>query len=410
MKIAPKEKSVLQELAKKYAELAALPVQKERYQRGKDINDLKPRRPMVWLDEIPWHEMDIDGNLNLVCEGEFARNMEQFFRRTLYRWEYIQGDMVVENVFNIHRDFTSTGTGIEVRENLLSTDDRNNIISHYYLDQLDTMEKVEAIHNPVLTANPEVDKERVEWANDILDGILPVRLQGYFLYHAPWDRIPRYRGVTKVLEDLAFEPEYTHAIIKKFTEGARASMTQMEALGLFDAKVSNVHCTPPYVSDFEGAPEPATMKQCWFRGMAQLFTEVSPQMFKEFELDYVMPLMAEFGLVYYGCCEALENKIPLLKTIPNLRKIGVSPWANPENCAEQIGKDYVYAHKPNPAHVSGTFDEEATKKEISRVIETCQKHGCPYEFVIKDISTVTYKPQNLINWTKTVKGVIDRYY
>jgi len=144
--------------------------------------------------------------------------------------------------------------------------------------------------------------------------------------------------------------------------------------------------------------------------MSQLFTEVSPSMFEEFELNYAKPLMAEFGLVYYGCCEALDNKIQLLKTIPNLRKIGVSPWANPEVCAEQIGRDYVYAHKPNPAHVSGSFDAEVVRAEITRVIEACHKHGCPYEFVIKDISTVTYKPQNLINWTKTVKETIDRYY
>ena len=410
MKITAKEKEVLRNLAGKYAELAALPVQKERYERGRDINDLKPRRPMVWLDEIPWHEMDICGNLALVCEDEFARQMEQHFRRTLYRWEHIQGDMVVENVYNIPKHFTSTGIGIEAKEDLLITDDRNYIMSHAYHDQIDTWEKAGAITDPVLTAHPEVDNQRAEWANDILDGILPVRLQGHYIYHAPWDNIPRYRGVTNVLADLAFEPEFTHAIIKKFTDGAFSSMKQMEKLGLLDSEISNLHCTPPYVTDFEQSANPATMKTSWFRGMAQLFTEVSPQMFKEFELDYVKPIMAEFGLVYYGCCEALDDKIQLLKSIPNLRKIGISPWANPEKCAEQIGGDYVYAHKPNPAYVSGTFDADVVRQEIKRVIDTCHKHNCPYEFVIKDISTVGNKPQNLIDWTKTVKEVIDSYY
>jgi len=410
MKFTPKDRKILQELAKQVASLAALPEQQERYERGRDINDLKPRRPMVWLDEIPWHEMDINGNLALTCQDDFARQMEQNFRRQLYRWEYIQADMVVQNSYNIHRHYTTTGMGVEVRENVLSTDDSNNIISHHYLDELDTIEKVEALHEPVLTAYPEIDNQRVEWANDILDGILPVRLEGFYLYHAPWDRIPRYRGVMQVLADLAFEPEYTHAIMRKFTQGAISNMRQMEALGLFDAGISQLHCTPPYVSGFEPPSGPTTMKNCWFRGMSQLFTEVSPQMFEEFELNYAKPLMAEFGLVYYGCCEALDNKIELLKTIPNLRKIGVSPWANAETCAEQIGRNYVYAHKPNPAHVSGTFDADTVRKEITQVIETCQKHGCPYEFVLKDISTVTYKPQNLINWVKTVKETIDNYY
>ncbi|MCL2527482.1 MAG: hypothetical protein FWE42_03605 [Defluviitaleaceae bacterium] len=408
MNISQKEKALLRELAKEYAQLAALPIQKERYQRGRDINDLKPRRPMVWLDEIPWHEMDIDNNLALTCQDSFAQQMERFFRRALYRWQYIQGDMVVENAYSIHKHFTTTGLGIEVREDLLVTDDRNNIISHNYLDQLDTMEKVESIQKPVITASPEIDNQRVAWASEILDGILPVRLQGYYLYHAPWDQIPRYRGVTQVLTDLAYEPEYTHAIVRKFTDSAISTVSQMEALGLFDSNITNVHCTPPYVSEFEG--KPPSIKNTWFRGMAQLFTEVSPQMFKEFELDYIKPLAAMFGLVYYGCCESLENKIQLLKTIPNLRKIGVSPWANAEKCAEQIGGDYVYAHKPNPAHVSGTFDEDATRKEIKHIIELCHKYNCPYEFVIKDISTVTYKPQNLIDWARTVKDVIDGFY
>ena len=410
MKFTQRDRTTLQELAKKCAALAALPIQQERYNRGRDINDLKPRRPMVWLDEIPWHEMDINGNLKLTCEDDFARQMEQHFRQVLYRWEHVQGDMVVQNSFNILRHYTTTGMGVEIRENIISTDDSNNIISHEYLDQLDTMEKVEALHDPVLTAYPEIDNQHAEWATDILDGILPVKLEGHYLYHAPWDRIPRYRGVMQVLSDLAFEPEYSHAIMRKFTQGALATMRQMEALGLFDAGISQLHCTPPYVSGFEPPSGPATMKNCWYRGMSQLFTEVSPQMFEEFELNYAKPLMAEFGLVYYGCCEALDNKIELLKTIPNLRKIGVSPWANPESCAEQIGKNYVYAHKPNPAHVSGTFNEEAVKAEIAQVIETCQKHNCPYEFVLKDISTVTYKPANLINWTKTVKETIDKYY
>jgi len=412
-----KDKSILRELAKKYAELAAHPIQKERYLRGRDINDLKQCRPMVWLDEIPWHEMNVNDELTLICQDDVARNMETFFRRALYRWKHIQGDMVIENTYSIHKHYTSTGMGVDVMEHVLSNDDKNHIISHSYLDQLANMDKVDALHMPVLTAHPETDRERLHWANDILDGVLPVRLQGYYVYHAPWDQIPRYRGVTRVLEDLAYEPEFTHAIMKKFTDAARTTYTQMEELGLFDSDVSNVHCTPPYVSDFGVGvldvltkPKPAPMKKTWFRAMAQLFTEVSPKMFEEFELEYVKPLMADFGLVYYGCCEALDNKIQALKTIPNLRKIGISPWANAEVCAEQIGKDYVFAHKPNPAHVSGNFDEEATRKEIINVIKICQKYGCPYEFVIKDISTVTYKPQNLMDWAATVKDVIDGYY
>lgn len=407
MPIAPEEKHQLRELAKRYAELAQHPAQAERRTRARDINDKKPRRPVVWIHEIPWHEMDIDGKLRLHCESGLAREMEWHFRSNLFRWEYIQADMVAENYYPVQKSCKVTDMGLTIDENVLSTDDRNHIVSHGYIDQLDSFEKLEALHEPVVTADPEADRRRAEEASDILGDILPVQLQGHCIYHTPWDVIPRFRGVENVMIDLLDNPELMHATIQKFTAFGLSRMKQMEALGLLDGSLPEVHCTPAYVSGL--GPEP-TLKNVWFRGAAQMFSDVSPAMQEEFDLQYMKPLMAECGLVYYGCCEALDRKIPLLTQIPNLRKIGVSPWANPEKCAEQIGGNYVYSHKPNPAHVSGDFDPEPVRREITRVIETCQKHGCPFEFILKDISTVSYKPGNLIEWDKTVQETIGAYY
>jgi len=410
MAINIREKAVLQELAKRYAQLAAMPIQKERRDRARDINDLKPRKPIVWLDEIPWHEMDIDGKLTLTCEDEFARQMEWFFRSALYRWEFIQADMVVEPYFPISKSHTISDMGIEVQEHQLSTDNQNHIVSHSYMDQLDTMEKVAALKEPVVTANAALDAQRMAWANDILGDILPAKLEGYYYYHAPWDNIPRYRGVMPIMMDMIDRPELLHATIKKFSDYGLSVMKQMEALQLLESQVSNLHCTPGYVSGLEPESGPAKLKNMWFRTMAQMFSEISPDMLEEFDLQYSKPLAAECGLTYYGCCEPLDNKMHLIKTIPNLRKIGVPTRSNPEVCAEQIGGDYVFAHKPNPAFVSGTFEAEPVRDEIARVIEACQKYGCPYEFVLKDISTAGYRPQNMIDWVNVVMETVNRYY
>ena len=37
-------------------------------------------------------------------------------------------------------------------------------------------------------------------------------------------------------------------------------------------------------------------------------------------------------------------------------------------------------------------------------------YGCPYDYVLKDISTVSHKPENLIVWAQTVSDVLDKYY
>jgi len=100
----------------------------------------------------------------------------------------------------------------------------------------------------------------------------------------------------------------------------------------------------------------------------------------------------------------------MLKHYPNLRKIGVSPWAKVEESAEQIGGSYVLSRKPNPANVAITADPDVIRKEITETVLACQKYGCPCDITLKDISTVSYKPKNLIIWAKTASEVLDAFY
>lgn len=411
--ITENEKKILRELAKRYSELAALEINDERKKRCQDINDCIRVRPPVWIDEIPWHEMDIDGQLILHCQDEFARKMEWFFRSNLYRWKYIQADMVLPKFYPIYKSYSSTGIGVEINETIKKTDEKNNIVSHLYEDQLDTEEKLEKLKIPVITAYPEIDAKNLSMAEDILKDILPAKLCGSNVGFCPWDDISMLRGVEPVLFDLIDRPEFMHRTMQKFTEIGIAQMEQMEKLGLLDSVPMSLHCTPPFVSKLAADSENtvgAKLSNVWYRGMAQMFSTVSPSMFEEFELDYIKPLAERCGLTYYGCCEPLDNFIPVLKKIKNLRKLGVSPWADEEKCAQQIGSNYVYARKPNPAMVSGTVDKDAVRAEIKKTLEICREYNCAAEFVLKDISTVGKNPKNLIDWNNTVQKTIDEFY
>lgn len=410
--ITKEDKTIVRELAKQVRDLAALDVNKERIQRIRDMHSLKPVRPPVWIDEIPWHEMNINDELTPRCSTPEGREMEGHFRVILYRWKHIQADMVVEDTYYVDKAYTDSGIGLNVKEETIATSAANGIVSHRYEDQLDTGEKVDALKIPAIEARPEKDKQTLEQLNDILEGIMPVKLRGHQIYYAPWDQIPRFRGVENCYVDIMERPEFIHKIIAKFTEIYRAQYNQMEAQGLLDFNISSLHCTPPYTDDLPAADYGGgrvRFKDVWFRGMAQLFGSVSPGMREEFDLNYMRPLMEKCGLSYYGCCEPLDLFIPYLKKIPNMRKIGVTPWANIRSCAEQIGGAYVMARKPNPANAA-RFDKETVAKEIEETVRAAIENKCPYEFVLKDISTVSGKPQNLIDWTNTAMEVIDRYY
>ena len=405
---------IIRELGKQYAEAAADPANKERKQRARDANSLRPGRPIVWIEEIPWHEMDIGDELRLLCEDETLRQVEQNMRRGLYKWRHMRGaDIALDVGYYVEKAYDSTEFGLDTKETTIAADKRNNIISHQYIDQLDTEEKVERLKIPVITARPDIDAKRMERVSEALDGVMPVKSRGHGIYYAPWDIISRLRGVEPILTDLTERPALLHKTIAKFTGILTSQFEQMEEQGLLDYNISTLHCTPPYVDgspaeDYDGGR--VRFKDIWFRGMAQIFGSVSPAMHEEFDLQYMRNLMDRCAFTYYGCCEALDNKIDLLKKIPNLRKIGVSPWANIRASAEAMGGGYVFARKPNPAMVAGQIDPEAVAKEIRDTVEACLANNCPYEFVLKDISTVSYRPQNLFDWADIVSRTIDEYY
>jgi hypothetical protein len=177
------DKIVLRELAKVQAELSQREENRERKRRIRDMHSLKPVRPPVWVDEIPWHEMDMEGELNLVCESEETRNIEEQFRRLIYRWKHIQADMVVEDSFYIPKSYTETSIGIERRIETLSMDVRNNIVAKHYLNVLDTEEKIDSLAPPVVAAQPEDDVENLSRAQEIFHDILPVKLRGVGIYY-----------------------------------------------------------------------------------------------------------------------------------------------------------------------------------------------------------------------------------
>ena len=180
----------------------------------------------------------------------------------------------------------------------------------------------------------------------------------------------------------------------------------IEANMKVDPTSPNLHCTPAYVS---GLADDG-LKATWLRTNAQPFSDVSPEMHKEFDIDYTVQVADRFGYTYYGCCEPLDRKLDVIRAIPNLRKIGVSPWAKEEVMAEQMGGSYVYSRKPNPANVATKTDPEVIRKEIETSVKLCQKYGCPAEFILKDISTVSHRPENLIVWAQVASEVLDHYY
>ena len=121
------DKLAVRELAKQYMAMVCTEKQERMMRRFRDTNDLKPGRPPVILDEIPWYQMDMDGELTCTCEDPDARGVELFFRKALFYMKHFRADNLYEPVFRVKRAVESTGIGIEpVSADVKRTDDTNH--------------------------------------------------------------------------------------------------------------------------------------------------------------------------------------------------------------------------------------------------------------------------------------------
>ena len=156
--------------------------------------------------------------------------------------------------------------------------------------------------------------------------------------------------------------------------------------------------------------EPVTRDKLWIYMAAQEMAQVGPDMHDEFVLQYQLPMLREFALVSYGCCEDLTHKIDMLRQIPNLRRVSVTPAANVAACAEQIGTDYIVSWRPNPSQmICCGFDPDLIKRIVRDAMAAFRAHNCHVDIYLQDVQTVQGRPENLQTWVKIVREITDEY-
>ena len=404
--------TLLRELGKRYAEAASSPENARRKSAWADINDLRGGRPLVWANEICWHEMNVNNELTLVSESPIALRIESMLRRTLYQWNHLQGDMIIEQTFFSPYILENTGFGIAPDADIAITDPNNTIASRRFHCQIKRMEDIDQIKTPGITLQKERTEAFFQQYSYIFDGIIAVEKYGCSgFWFAPWDDIVLWMGAEEVLTGLAAEPELMHVLIKRLTDAYLGALDQLEALKLVASNNLNVRVGSGgygYTRSIPPAADGCGAMRIWGSATPQIFSSVSPRMHDEFGLTYEKRWLERFALSYYGCCEPLHNKLDILKSIPNLRKISISPWADTIAASEQMRGKYVVSLKPTPAFLAcDTFDSALAEDELREKLK--QLKGCCVEVILKDISTVRGEPERLWRWMDMAMRVAQEF-
>jgi len=401
---------VLRDLAEHVAEIADLPIQEERRELWKKHNSLQPVRPMILVfPEGAWEELLTEKDLR--CEGEEASRVEWALRSRIYYHEHFQDDTVIEREWVVQKVVHSSGWGLEGRR-IPSPEARG---AWKFDPVLKGPSDLERLRFPEIVYDEEATERMLAQVEELFGDILDVKLKGvaHISYHL-MNQYTDWRGLEQMMTDMFLQPKMLREVLAFMVEGHRRILQQYVDQNLLSL---NNDCTyhssggNGYTDELpKPGFDPARVRPCdmWSSAESQEMAQVGPRQHVEFALQYERKLLEPFGLNGYGCCEDLTKKLDDVFTIPNLRRVSISPFADVEACAEKLQGDYIFSWKPHPAHLVGRFDGEMIRSYIRRTIEAAQERGCVLEMVLKDTHTCEHHLERFDRWTQIAREEVDR--
>ncbi|NMA47559.1 MAG: hypothetical protein GX945_13445 [Lentisphaerae bacterium] len=402
------DRSILRDLARRYLELCRREGQDELRQLWRRLNSLRPGgRPLIYVRAFAWQEMP---ESQCQCSDRFLRGWEDYLRRQLF-WGSLDDDSIFEPWLPLPATYGCVGWGLAGTRQY-SDEPRGSYKVDYPLKELADWIKM---RRPRHSIDEEKTRQRRERLEDILGDILPVAVDRSPVYRM-WEgdlatALGALRGMENVMLDMMDQPELLHELLAFMRDGILAVHQEAEEGGDWGL-TGHQNQAMPYAEEL---PSPAanvhgvSRKELWGYMAAQELALVSPAMHDEFMLHYQLPILRHFGLVAYGCCEDLTQKIAILRQIPNLRRVAVSPFADVRSCAEQIGRDYVLSYRPSPTDMVGYgFSAERIRSILRRDLGYCR--DSQVDITLKDVETVEGDPQRVRKWVEITRDVIDELW
>lgn len=407
--ISRKDKDILRKLATKVACLSNRSVEEEKRKLWHEHNSLKPVRPLVFCDpENGWNEIITKDQIN--CKGELAQRWEMVLRKEIFWGESMLDDKVIEPYFDIGYTYTEGSWGVEPIMH-----GGNDGGSYVWEAPIKRYSDIDKVHFPIISVDYKATRKTLEVANDTFGDLLRVRKAGVWWWTLGMTfTLVLLRGLETIMIDMFDNPELIHRLMKLISEGTLEKLSFLEKNGLLSLNIDRYVGSGGfgYTKELpaEGFDDSKVRTiDMWGFCESQETVGISPQMFEEFIFPYQLSILKCFGLNCYGCCEPLDKRWHIIKNIPNLRRVSVSPWADLEKMAENLENKFIYSMKqiPTPLAVA-VLDEGPVRKKLREALEITK--GCVVEVIMKDNNTIGKNPENVINWVRIAKEEINKIY
>lgn len=415
--------SVLRSLASRMAEEADSAENVERREAWFQHNALGHGRPLI-LAEISGVMDETVPDETLQCGNEWARGIERRLRAELYEHEVLKDDHVLEPWINVNWKVDATpfadSSEIVVHTRTLENGKQGAKNWEPIVRDIDRdFHKLRGRSFSVDRDSTLAEKERLEAA---VGDILPVRIRGSFWWtFGMTAEVIDLIGLENLMLFMYDDPEGLRRIMRFMHDDHVAFAEWLEREGLLSLNNENDYIGSGSRGYTQELPKRGSEEEffkanidsavkntdTWILLESQETVGVGPDQFEEFIFPYQEDLAKRFGLVYYGCCEPLHSRFDIIKRLPNLRSVSVSPWANEEAMAEALDGRYVYSRKPNPSLISmDKFDEDVLRSDIRKTLELTR--GSDVEIIMKDVHTLHGHPERLSRWVSIAREESER--
>ena len=411
------DRDVLRRLAERKAEIASDPTNEERRTAWLALDSGKNERVMVLAEHGGIRDPKKPFNVGrLECIGEWARGIETALRVEALLFEELRDDHVVEPVMNVGWQVRASNFGLEPVVH--QGGDAEHMGSRSWDPPIKDLDKDFGKLRPrTFLVDRDASLAQRQRMEDVFGGILPVRMRGghYWTMGLTWKAIDLI-GLEGLMLSMYDNPDGLHRLLFFLRDDELAFSRWLEEQRLYSLNNENDYIgsgSMGYTAELpkdaaRSASAPVREQDLWVLLESQETVGVGPELFEEFIFPYQLSIAERFGKIYYGCCEPVNNRWHILKRLPNLARVSVSPWADQRFMAEALGREYVFSRKPNPTLIStNRFDEAAIREDIRQTLDLTR--GCRIELIMKDVHTLNNEPERLARWVQIAREEIENH-
>ena len=344
----------------------------------------------------------------MLSSGQFARDIEWSLRQRIWAAEHIGDDHIVwAAVFipavvkraadwGVPLEWKSTGDELGAKSIVApfadGIDGKRIAFRDFQIDEAGT-------------------RHRVEKARALTGGRLAVHVQWPSLGHSPFEVATEMRGMQVLLMDTIDAPEKVEELMEVITTAYEAHHARREREGRLnvfsmdggECIAANIWRAHAWRSPGIGRGAKPELSDEWAYVSAQSAAGLGPEAFERFVHRHNARLARLFAkqTVYYHGCERLDHKLGVLATLPNLRRLHVSPWSSVAAARDEFRGKVVLEVHSHPGKVFFTMTPDDMRREIRGLIDAAE--GVPMDLNLSDINSVNGQPEILTAWAGTAQ-------